>query len=69
MTSRMLDEIGQSPGIVSPAAGRAKSSLPVVFNDAVLSTLGGAAMLALGLGGIKPSAELVARLASQGLGA
>jgi glucosamine kinase len=48
---------------------RAKSPLPVVFNDAVLSTLGGAAMLALGLGEIKPSSELVARLASQGLGA
>ena len=51
------------------AAVRARSPLPVVFNDAVLSTLGGAAMLALGLGGVKPSSELVARLASQGLGA
>jgi glucosamine kinase len=51
------------------AAVREKSPLPVVFNDAVLSTLGGAAMMALGLGGIRPSAELVARLAGQGLGA
>ena len=51
------------------AAVAAKSPLPVVFNDAVLSTLGGAAMLALDLGGIKPSAALVARLAEQGLGA
>ena len=50
-------------------AVNAKSPRPVVFNDAVLSTLGGAAMLALGLGGIEPSAELVARLAAQGLGA
>ena len=39
------------------------------FPTPVLSTLGGAAMLALGLGGIKPSPELVTRLASQGLGA
>ena len=50
-------------------AVNAKSSLPVVFNDAMLSTLGGAAMLALGLGGIEPSLELVARLAENGLGA
>lgn len=62
---------GAGPAYVSAFqdAVTAKSPLPVVFNVAVLSTLGGAAMLALGLGGIRPSPALVARLAAQGMGA
>jgi N-acetylglucosamine kinase-like BadF-type ATPase len=47
----------------------ARSPQPVEFSHAVLSTLGGAALLALGLGGIQTSPDLVARLAAQGLGA
>lgn len=47
----------------------ARSPLPVVLTEPLLSTLGGAALLALRLGGVDPSTELVARLAAQSLGA
>jgi N-acetylglucosamine kinase-like BadF-type ATPase len=50
-------------------AVRSRTPVPVSFRPAVLSTLGGAALLALQTGGITPSRDLVVRLAEQGLGA